>query len=176
MRAKRSPLVRLLVLSVVLTGSCAAQQSSRARTSVPDVLLCLPEYSATCDGLGNCTKEATPSDLAGFRLDFLRSKYSLCTRNGRDCAERGSFEHKIVGTGYLVRDEKQKRTFETQVAVLHSFDRNPDSIKIDLNHLRFAAVRIHGLFVELVGGQLAETPRLSEITFGQTSGTCVPTS
>lgn len=176
MRSDRIPLTRLLVLLVVATGSGAAPQSPRARTSVPDVLICLPEHSATCDGLGNCTKEGKPNELAGFKIEFLKSKYSVCSRNGRDCAERGSFEHRVVGSGYLAWDEKQKRGFETQFLVLHSFDKNPDSIKIDLNNLTFAAVRVHGLFVELAAGQLTDAPRLGEITFGQTTGTCVSTS
>ena len=168
---RRSRVLKLLVL-LMAAGESRASQSSATTNPIPQRLFCLPEHFAICDGLGNCTKQRS-DDLAAFRFDLVQGRYSLCTRNGRDCMDKGAIGHEVVGSRYYVWDDQTQKGVETQLLLLHSFDRFPESVKIDPIHLRFAAVEIHGIFVEVVGGKLADSPNLGEIEFRQITGTCV---
>lgn len=122
-------------------------------------LLCTPEKSWSCNGVGECHIHPRPETLNVWRIDIPRSRYAICRRDGRECTDWVSFASKN----------------DSAFLVLHDSSWHPETFKIDRQSGKFAAVRLSGGFEEFDFSTKPATkrPDVKELSIEQRTGTCV---
>lgn len=151
---------RGLTFGIAVLG-LAPSLSSGIAPGLQGTLLCLPERAWVCNGLGECSIIERPDTLAAWKIDTVAKTYSLCKRNGMECA--------LIGSLSAV-----DRNLEW-IAAFSGGLIKPKTFVIDHQTAKFVAISITqptGV-INTTKGILERDPDLSAFSIDNTSGSCV---
>lgn len=158
---RMSTLARCARLVALLLVSPAVLTSAQTRGDLDGILLCLPESSWTCNGLGKCwPPDSRPDTLAAWKIDLDGKTLALCKRNGSSCAKMGS----------LTAVEKNE-----WIAAFAGGAPRPKSFAIDPQTAKFVAISISQPAGRLDAAtkRLVRSPDISLISIDHVVGSCI---
>ena len=156
-----STVARCAQVLALLLVSPAVITSAQPKGDLEGVLLCLPERSWSCNGLGECgPPDSRPDTLAAWKIDLAAKTFALCQRNGTSC----------VDLGPLTAVDRNE-----WIAAFAGGTFKPKSFAIDPQTAKFVAISISQPSGRLdpATKRLVRSPDISLISIDNVVGSCI---